>query len=249
MTSQRLPRSSGSTPSVAVIVPVFNRPTPLAEAVQSIREQGRVQATVVIVDDASDDGQTPAVIDRLVRSDPRVTTIRLPLNRGPAAARNRGVEVCDDELITFLDSDDLMTPNRLDHQLEYLLKNRSQQALVGRLRHHIDPEVEIPEAMKQKEISSGDEALYPMTLMIWRDTFNALGGFDEDFRFGEDVDLITRLCDDFSMGKVDDVYTVRRILGDNLSYDAEAMRRSLFQLLRKKGLAKPDPTTSRNKAR
>ncbi len=231
--------NSATQPSVAVVIPVFNRPEPLIEAVLSVRNQGDIQPRIVLVDDASTDGRTPAVVAELSQSDLLIDAVHLQMNSGPGTARNRGVEACDEELIAFLDSDDLMAPGRLDNQHAYLLANRSHQAIVGRLKHYIDPDVVAPEAMLREGIASGDEALYVMTIMIRRSTFTALGGFDEDFRFAEDLDLMTRLRASFLVGEVDEVFTIRRILGDNLSYDTAAIKSSLFQLLRKRNGAGP----------
>lgn len=98
----------GSAQRVAVVVPVYNRPTLVLRALASIVAQSRRPDTVIVVDDGSTD-DTAASAREWLRLNAgfawRVLTIA---NGGPAAARNAGLDlVCrDHHLIAFLDSDD-----------------------------------------------------------------------------------------------------------------------------------------------
>ncbi len=64
------------------------------------------------MDDASTD-ETATVVDHLAKSDPRVTLLCQPENKGPAAARNRALEAAKAPYVTPLDSDDFMDEGRL----------------------------------------------------------------------------------------------------------------------------------------
>jgi glycosyltransferase involved in cell wall biosynthesis len=93
---------------VAVVVPVYNRPTLVRRALASIACQSLRPATVIVVDDGSTD-ETAASAGEWLRENAdfawRVVTIR---NGGPAAARNAGFDLVsrDHDLVAFLDSDD-----------------------------------------------------------------------------------------------------------------------------------------------
>jgi glycosyltransferase involved in cell wall biosynthesis len=100
-------------PTFSVIIPTFNRPAFLDEAIASVLAQTRGDFECLVVDDAS-----PIV--PAVSSDPRVQLIRRATNGGPAAARNTGLEHATGEYITFLDDDDIFTPDRLECALEGL---------------------------------------------------------------------------------------------------------------------------------
>lgn len=71
-----------------------------------------VPLEVIIVDDASTDG-TAALAHRLARDDPRIRVIQLPVNMGPAAARNTALRAARGRWFCILDADDLMHPDRL----------------------------------------------------------------------------------------------------------------------------------------
>jgi glycosyltransferase involved in cell wall biosynthesis len=100
-------------PTFTVIVPTFDRPAMLQEAIASVLAQTRPDFECLVVDDAS---PTPPVLV----SDPRVRLVCRSRNGGPAAARNTGLEHARGQFITFLDDDDLFLPDRLELALEGL---------------------------------------------------------------------------------------------------------------------------------
>lgn len=98
-----------SPPTVAAIIPVYNRPTVVLEALASVAAQTRPPDVLVIVDDGSTDG-TVGRIDAWFAANRPAFPVRVvrQANAGAAAARNRGArEAGDHELLAFLDSDDL----------------------------------------------------------------------------------------------------------------------------------------------
>jgi succinoglycan biosynthesis protein ExoO len=99
-------------PLVSVVIPAFNATTFLARAVASARQQTLADIEILIVDDASSDG-TLALARRLAAADPRVKVIASASNRGPAAARNLGIEAAKANWIALLDADDAFEPGRL----------------------------------------------------------------------------------------------------------------------------------------
>ncbi|MEZ5906842.1 MAG: glycosyltransferase family 2 protein [Geminicoccaceae bacterium] len=99
-------------PAVSVVVPVFNAAHCLPAAIASVRAQTLPDWEIVLVDDASTDA-SPTLIEALVASDPRVRAARLPANAGPAAARNRGLELARGTWIALLDADDAYLADRL----------------------------------------------------------------------------------------------------------------------------------------
>jgi glycosyltransferase involved in cell wall biosynthesis len=93
-------------PSFSVIIPTYGRPQWLAEAIDSVRAQTLQDYELIVVDDASPDAVH-------VEPDPRIRLIRRDANGGAAAARNTGVEAARGRYLTFLDDDDVYTPERL----------------------------------------------------------------------------------------------------------------------------------------
>lgn len=96
----------------SVIVPAYNAENTLQQAVGSALQQTGIRLEVLVIDDASTDG-TAAVAEALAARDPRVRLLRQPMNRGPAAARNRGLVDALGTWVALLDADDEFAPGRL----------------------------------------------------------------------------------------------------------------------------------------
>lgn len=99
-------------PLVSVVIPVYNGAASLDTAVSSVLRQSLTDLEILIVDDGSTD-QTGTVAHGLAARDPRIRVIRLPCNRGQAAARNVAVERARGRWIAPLDADDEIAASRL----------------------------------------------------------------------------------------------------------------------------------------
>jgi glycosyltransferase involved in cell wall biosynthesis len=96
-------------PAVTVVIPLYQKAGSVAATLGSVLAQRFEDFEVVVVDDGStDDG--PAQVRAV--GDPRVRLLRQP-NRGPGAARNRGLAESRAPLVAFLDADDEWTPDFL----------------------------------------------------------------------------------------------------------------------------------------
>lgn len=97
-------------PAVSVVIPLYNKGPYIARALNSVLAQTFQDFEVIVVDDGStDDGA------EVVRGfdDPRIRLIQQE-NRGVSAARNRGIEAAQAELVAFLDADDEWLPEHLE---------------------------------------------------------------------------------------------------------------------------------------
>lgn len=98
---------------IGVIVPVYKTEKYIAECIESILAQTYTNFRLILVDDGTPDG-AGAICDEYATKDPRITVIHQE-NAGVTRARARGVEEATDcEWITFVDSDDKITPNALE---------------------------------------------------------------------------------------------------------------------------------------
>jgi glycosyltransferase involved in cell wall biosynthesis len=93
------------SPRFSVIIPTCDRPRMLAEAVASVRNQTVRDFEIVIVNDGTSAISLP---------DERGLRIVEGRRRGPAAARNDGLDAAKGQFVAFLDDDDLFTPKRLE---------------------------------------------------------------------------------------------------------------------------------------
>src|SRR5690606_28366702 len=111
---------------VSVIIPVYNGERYLAEAVHSILAQTVPTLEIIVVDDGSTDG-TARVAQRFGDA---VCYVYQP-NRGPAAARNRGLERARGEIVAFLDADDLWREGKLACQCARLEADPTLDIVLG----------------------------------------------------------------------------------------------------------------------
>jgi glycosyltransferase involved in cell wall biosynthesis len=102
------------SPTVSVVIAAFNAERTLAETLESIAAQTFRDIEVIVVDDGSTD-RTAGIAAGF----PQVICLRQP-NRGPAAARNRGIAVARGRYVAFVDADDLWMPEKLERQVRYL---------------------------------------------------------------------------------------------------------------------------------
>lgn len=111
----------GKPPVCSVVMPVYNTPEPfLREAIESILGQSLRDFEFIIVDNGSNECVRHILDDY---EDARIRRLRLETNRGPAAARNCGIEHARGEFIAFMDSDDISLPERLAKQVSYLCEH------------------------------------------------------------------------------------------------------------------------------
>jgi glycosyltransferase involved in cell wall biosynthesis len=104
---------------VSVIVPVYNRPRGLAEAVASALAQTHRPLEAIVVDDGSTD-DTGAVAARLAGEHGGVVRVERQANAGPGAARETGRRQARGEYVQYLDSDDVLLPGKLERQVAAL---------------------------------------------------------------------------------------------------------------------------------
>lgn len=116
---------------VSVIVPVYNRPALLIEAVESAVGQDHRPLEVLIVDDGSTDCRTPEAAAALAARFPDVVSVHRIANGGPGAARERGRQGARGEFIQYLDSDDLLLPGKLSAQVSALRRAPHADAAYG----------------------------------------------------------------------------------------------------------------------
>lgn len=103
---------------VTTIIPVYNRPAMLGEAVDSVFAQTYRPVEIVIVDDGSSD-ETAALADELARAHSEIRVIH-QANAGAGAAREAGRRIVNGEFLQHLDSDDLILPRKFELQVAAL---------------------------------------------------------------------------------------------------------------------------------
>jgi glycosyltransferase involved in cell wall biosynthesis len=108
----------GSPPEVSVVIAACNHAPFIETLLRSVVRQTYGSLEVIVVDDGSGDA-TPEIAKSVAEEDSRVRVV-VQENRGVVEARNRGVGMARGELVTVVDSDDLLPPERIQWQVEAL---------------------------------------------------------------------------------------------------------------------------------
>jgi GT2 family glycosyltransferase len=180
--------------SVAVVVPHYNRPDFVREALLSIRNQTAKPAEVLLVDDNS----TPENQEKLRDLSSLATIISTPRNAGLAGARNFGAQKAKGEWLAFLDDDDCFLPDKQERQIRYLEAHPQVMALGGGAKM-VTPEgrEEYWGGKTTRRLALKDALWYTASmaqgLMIRRDVFLELGGFESPRSYLEDYEFGIRL--------------------------------------------------------
>jgi glycosyltransferase involved in cell wall biosynthesis len=177
-----------TVPRATIVIPCFNHGPFVAQAVRSALDQADAATTVVLVDDGSNDGATPAACEACAGE--RVRVIHQD-NQGLPAARNRGARGATSEYLVFLDSDDWLEPRFVSRLHAAITDDGGAD-----VSHAYCQERLVEKGAGFWRVPEWDPLLmmitniHPVTTLVRRERFEAVGGFDESMRGGyEDWDL------------------------------------------------------------
>jgi glycosyltransferase involved in cell wall biosynthesis len=180
---------------VTVVIPVLNAAETLRRQLDAVAAQeydGAVE--VVVVDNGSDDG-TVEIARAWTSEQPDARFVSAPDVRGAAHARNRGVAAARGDFVAFCDADDVVTPGWLTE----LARQATRADLVGGT--HSTQALNAADVRRWQAEPSRRALLVAHGFLhfasgcnfgIWKDVFNRLGGLDNRFAAGEDIDLSWR---------------------------------------------------------
>jgi glycosyltransferase involved in cell wall biosynthesis len=191
--------ATGPSATVSVVIPTFNRQSSTLRAVRSVLAQTATAMEIIVVDDAS---PTPFALPGGGAPGGGIRVLRLDTNRGAAGARQAGIDAARGDLVAFLDSDDVWTPDKLEAQLalsrEQSGEARDLTAIVcgwtaipergGPARRRIP--IETASAL---DFASGCWFSPGSTALIPRRAFDRVGPLDASLRRLEDLDWFLRL--------------------------------------------------------
>jgi len=217
-------------PIVSVIIPVYNGKDKIGRAIDSVLNQTFEDFELIIVDDASTDGTIDTVLNY---KDERILTVRHSKNRERSASRNDGAKLARGKYLAFLDHDDEWLPYKLEKQVKCLEKSGSEFGVIYSGYYQIiegnnlndnttDNITESPflccvkklEGNLYDELKRGDFIL-PSTVMIKKNIFDKVGGFDERLAFPEAWELWLRLSKITQFKFIKDPLVNRYIHGNN----------------------------------
>jgi len=208
--------------SIAVVIPNYNRPRMVAEAVESVLAQRRTADEILVVDDGSRERS-----EETVRSFGEKVGYVYQENRGLAGARNTGIRRTRSDLLVFLDDDDLLEPGHLealggaletDSGVSVAYGDALYTDLEGRelgVHSRIVPEIRDAASFAANALSfRGFPPIH--SAMFRRGVFEEHGFFNETYPCAEDVEMWLRIAPAVDFAFVDEIVCRYRKHGENM---------------------------------
>jgi glycosyltransferase involved in cell wall biosynthesis len=197
VTKSKFSLPATSSPQVSVIIPTYNSSRYLEQAIASVLDQTYTNFELIVVDDGSTDN-TQEILQQY-RDRLRCTSFQN--NQGISVARNRGIEIARGNLITFLDADNWLLPDALEAQVNYFAKN-SHVGMINSGFNIVNSQGEILREVKlwlqhpnlNLETWLTLKPILANTMMLRREWLEWAGGFDTNFHYADDINLIFRLA-------------------------------------------------------
>ena len=183
----------------SVIITTKNRRKLLENAIQSVLSQTVSDVECIVVDDASEDGT-----QEFYENDSRIVYVRIDAvdSRGGNYARNQGIARAMGEFVSFLDDDDVWTPDKLQKQFALYEKHPGSVIFCGRTFKKTSGEnVQSLTVIPPKKFSGDLSRLIRTTyvtstscLFFPRYLLEQVGNFDERLTFWQEYELCIRLA-------------------------------------------------------
>ena len=116
-------------PLVSIIVPVYNVKDYLPECIDSIINQTYHNLEIILIDDGSTDG-SETLCDKYKAKDSRII-VKHQKNSGLSVARNTGIKTSKGEYIAFIDSDDYVKPELIEHAISASTSHQADIVIFG----------------------------------------------------------------------------------------------------------------------
>lgn len=197
------------SPLVTVVIAAYNRERCIGEAIESVLAQKTTfPYEILVVDDGSSDGTAD-----IARSYGHPVRVVSKENGGPASARNAGVLAARSPLVAFLDSDDLMLPERLAREAAFLTNHPDVVLTFGDIVLDQSPDESYLAKTHDLAFSAGEWIIVAephrrlltkgnfvpnVTTMFRKEAYVKAGAMDESLRVSEDWELWSRMT---SMGR------------------------------------------------
>lgn len=219
--------SGSENPLISVIIVVYNREKYIREALESVLADQYSPKEIIVVDDGSTDNTAKIVSDF-----PGVILLRQG-NCGVPVARNVGIRASKGEYITFLDSDDIWMPGRIEAGLHYFNRQPEISFLFGQEVIFLEEGVQKPALILDEWIEKPRDASNNGSIMVKRVCYEKIGLFNPEYKRDEDTEWnIRALQAKLKMIRIPFVFHRRRIHDSNISLvQGDIRKKSLLKIM------------------
>lgn len=181
----------------------------LKEAIKSVLNQTLTCDEIIVVDNNSNDGT-----EKYLKTKKQIKYIKLDKNYGIGYPRNIGVKASKNNILCFLDSDDLWLPNKNEVQINEFRKNPNLDIVFGQVINFFDKKAD--QKKYQNVIDTPRSGFLASGLMVKKSSFIRTGFFDTSLEVGEFIDWFLKAKQKNMKFKIlDQLVFKRRIHGLN----------------------------------
>jgi len=232
---------ASNQPLVSVILPTYNRAHIVSKSLQSVLAQTYRNFEVIVIDDGSTDN-TKEIIINIAHKDPRVKYFRNNENKGPAGARNVGINLAKGELIAFIDDDVEWFPYKLEKQVNLLQTLPEDYAVVYSGLYKIFGYKKIYFSPRDVYSKEGNVFNFffkgmfgdPPSMLVRKSALFDVGLFDEKLPISEDRELAFRLSKKYKFEVIDEPLYISYDTPNSASkQEGAVLARTLLYILEK----------------
>lgn len=236
-------REEGSdAPLVSVVIPTYERPDLLGDAVKSALDQTYESIEILVVNDGSATPAETAVADITALPKTDMTFLRHNENRGANAARNTGAKAANGDLVAFLDDDDYWHPEKIERQVTALEQAPDDVGVVFTGQLCVDETGSVTNTSHPvtdgnfiENLAEGATFGTFSAVMVRADVFQQAGYPDERFPCWQDREWYFRLADHYNFVSIPEALTIRRFIDTpQISDRFEARRDIAYPLMLEK---------------
>jgi glycosyltransferase involved in cell wall biosynthesis len=169
---------------ISVLIPVYNtKKEDLIECIDSVFEQTFTNFELILIDNESTNEDTIKILS-LMAEQPRIKVFKCERQFGKknlSVALNYGLQKCNFNLVARMDSDDIMLPERLQKQYEYMTDHPEVDILGTQLKTMFEPQTttQHPKYIPNFFYKCSTFFLSHPTVMFKKDKILSLGGYQE----------------------------------------------------------------------
>ena len=221
---------------ISVVIPVYNGEKTIRETIESVLKQSLSDFELIVINDGSTDS-TLDIVSSI--KDSRIKIFSYP-NAGLATSQNRGIANASGEFISFIDADDLWTPDKLELQLKALQENPlaavaySWTDLIDESSQFIRPSSHITvngdvyaRLLLINFLENGSNPL------IRKEALIKVGGFDESLLRAADWDMWLRLAASYHFVTVPSAQILYRLSANSMSENVHKQAGYRIKVLQK----------------
>lgn len=221
-------------PIISVVIPVYNGEKTIQETIDSVLKQSFGDFELLVINDGSTD-ETLEIISNI--RDERLKVFSYA-NAGLAASRNRGTSLATGEYISFIDADDLWTPDKLELQLKALQEHPEAAVAYSwtdcinesgnfiYIGSHLSVNGNVyANLLLSNFLDSGSNAF------IRSSALKVVGGFDGSLNPCEDWDMWLRLATKYHFVAVPKVQVMYRISANSMSANLVKMAKKNLEVI------------------